>query len=884
MASRAVCPFCEANIESEFPLCSSCGALLVGASVGATHFVTSGGSLPFVGRTKELEQIRLTAQKALAGSRQVLWISGQPGVGKTRLVAEAETEHLSQMSVFKVACLRHGFHIPFRTFADLFRKIAEIRLSDSAAISLRQIQSRLPVPQDFEIRQWDQRLLELMGWQSVNGNGIPCAERRRQTIESVKAALFSFCRAKPLCLVFEDVQWMDDSSVQLLGEVINASESLPMLICMTSRDPWRPIGEFPQNGMTRVAVPSIDFEEALVILKAVLDANSLPEFILDALSEQQEWTPLYIENLVRKLISQNIVQEGKDDWMRETPLDNEMIPRELVNLVQNRVSGLGEGIRQILEVGAVIGVAFTAELLDRLEVCSEGLREKIAMLEAMGFLARADEEDGLHYVLNHAVTQEVVYNSLIQDHKRAIHARVLQTLLSVYGDDDEAYHEMMAYHALHANLPEVALRYLEKCAQKARKQYANREALEFYGLTLALLVQSPALREHSGRIAEFLLKQAEVHRYIGEMEEAAADLQQASKVVQQVRNPLLEAQVALANALLDMSMGRSGQAKQDLDDAARILDSNKNARLSMELANLRGIFAWRMGRLDEAEESYRDVVEIGESLADLTYVANAYNNLGLIAYGKGELHKAFQLHSKALKLRQRSDDLWGQAASHNNLGIVFENNSHQDSAESEYLQALNLARATGFRELETAVLANLGQFAENKGQMPQAFEYNSRSLDLAINLGDKRSQAIALDNLGNAHFLSGNLARAQDNHREALDIAESLNDGDVSCRALLGLCFDMINGGKTDEAESLCDRAEQLASQLGFKETRPRIYRARAELLLARGDAPGARKEADKAMKCAQQMHLRAEEARACALWNKVRLDKNGNGIGTEGK
>ncbi len=878
MASGAVCPFCNATIEPEFPLCSSCGALLVGASVGVTHFDSTAGLLPFVGRTDEMESIRRAAETALAGSKQILWISGRPGVGKTRLLSEAVSTLLSQFHVTRSVCSSHGQYVPFRAFADLFRKAADIRLNDSVENNLKQIQKRLVVPEGFEVQHWDQRLVELLGWQLGNGQGIPATERRRQTILSAKTALLGLARTRPTCLILEDIQWMDASSWELLDGILNDFEDLPLLICLTSREPWQPARELPHECLTKIVLQPLDSEQTSDLLGAIFASHTLPDFMLDSLKKDQEWTPLYIDQLVRKLISQNIVKEGKDDWMQETPLDDELIPRELVNLIQSRIAGLGEGIRQILEVGAVIGAPFTSDLLERLQICSEGLREKVAMLEAMGFLARTDQEEDLHYVLNHAVTQEVVYNSLMQDHRKAMHARVLQTLLSLYGDDSEAHYEMMAYHAYEANLPDVALRYLTKCARKARDQYANREALEFYGQILSLLVQSPRLREHTDQIVDFLLKQAEVHRYIGEMEEAKADLEQAQQAAQRTKNGARQAQVEMAGALLALSVGASREAGEHLNKAGMLLEPVDEPRLKMELANLQGIHAWRAGRLDDAEGLYHGVIEIGDTLSDLTYVANAYNNLGLIAYSKGDLHRAFELHSKALKVRQQMDDLWGQAASHNNIGIVFENNNHEDSAEREYLQALNLARTTGFREVETAALANLGQCAENKGLFPQSLEYNSRSLDLATRLGDRRSQAIALDNLGNTHYLCGLFSEAQDKHGAALRLAESLDDGDICCRALLGLCFDLINGGKTDEAESLCDRAEQIVVRLGFNETRPRLYRARAELLLARGDIPGAQDEASKAMRSAQEMHLRAEETRATVLWNRLRQDKSGNG------
>jgi len=838
--------------------------------------------LPFVGRVAELETVGSIASEVKGGEKRLLWVSGKAGVGKSRLVSEAVSKHFGGFVVRKFACSCHGQYIPFRSFAEFFRRVADIHLDDCVERVIEAIRERLNVPQDFEIQQWEQRLAELMGWRTENDQGIPAAQRRRQTVQVAKTVFLSLTKASPTCVVFEDVQWMDASSMELLHEILGESEQAPLLVCLTSRDPWELVPGLQEGIVTQIGLQSLESEQMLLLLKTILQTNSVPDFILEAMEDGNEWTPLHIDHLVRRLISQDIVKEGKDGWMRESPLNDEMVPKELVDLIRSRVSGLGEGIRQILEVGAVIGAPFTAELMDLLEICTEGLREKIATLEAMGFLERTDQEEGLHYVLHHAITQEIVYNSLMQRHRETLHARVLQGLLSLYGEDSQVHYEMMAYHALHANLPVVALRYLEKCAERARSQYANREALEFYGQILTLLVKSPQLREHADKIVEFLLKQAEVHRYIGEMEEASAALGQASKVALRIENPALQVRAYLASALLSILIGNSKEAQVNIERAGNVLKLVEAPRLEMELANIQGIVAWRMGHLDDAQGFYERVIEIGDCLADPKYVANAYNNLGLIASGRGDLHKAFESHSKALKIRQRADDLWGQAASHNNIGIVFENNGEEGSAQREYLEALTLARRTGYREVETAVLANLGQLAENRGQISQAFEYNSRSLDLAIRLGDRRSEAIALDNLGNAHYLCGNLDEAQDKHGAALSIAESLDDRDVSCRALLGLCFDHLDEGNSKEGESLWDRAEQIARQCGLKETRPRLHRARAELLWARGDILGAQQEASKAIESAQEMHLKVEEERALALWNKTRLEKNGNGEYTE--
>jgi len=573
------------------------------------------------------------------------------------------------------------------------------------------------------------------------------------------------------------------------------------------------------------------------------------------LLENANKPPLFYEQLVRQLVTEEIFLKKGDEWLLKPPVDEEWLSKSIIGIVQSRIGRLEESTRRVLQTAAVIGRSFALSLLEFMGTADEKLREKAATLEGMGFVQRDRERGGLHYFFQHAITQEVVYNSLMQEHKRTLHARVLQALCSMYGEDSEPHYEINAYHAFHANLPQEALKFMERSADRARRQYANREALEYYGQIITLLLSSPSIAHEprTRKLAETLLQQSEVNRYVGEIEEAKHDLRQALETAGRLHDNCLSARIHVGNSLLLAQTGDYDQAKKESNAAKECLDSLDSPELEMKLACVDGIIAWKQTDFPGAESAFKQVIELSELTEQKNFASNAYNNLGLLYGNKGLWLQALQAHTRALEIRKEAEDLWGQAASYNNIGIVLENHGDYEAAELNYLEALELSQRTGFREVETASLANLGELAETRGRLYEAMEYNARSLESARQVNDLRSQAIALDNLGNVHLVRGETTSAEKRYIESIQLAESIGDKDACSRSLLGLCSTRTAQKRLKEASSCMDKARQIVEETKLEEARPRLLRVDAELLAAKDEFDEAFEKAGLALETATQ-------------------------------
>jgi len=838
-------------------------------SFSSTGFRTN-GLTPLVGRKAELDAIQCLVEPVVQGHGRILFVTGDPGVGKTRLIWEARQRYFDRLAQWEAPCLSHTPAIPYDPFQRLLRNLFAVDPADAADTARRKIEEGLPRHPDLDFSTRLNHLLAVIGYPLPSERTIPPAQWRRQTHRTVIELIRCAARQRPICLILDDIHQADDSSKALLDELMEEVHQMPLLLCLTARgDPWNTLNAQRPN-VTPIHLDSLSIQEAEQLLGELVKSDCLSDCFRQVFFGKTHFSPLFIEEVVRKMISEEILIHGENGWVINGNRSKEIIPENLIETIQSRLARLDESTRRVLQSGAVLGREFTGELLELLEQTRDGLQERLATLQGMGFLAEEQNGNGLLFAFHHALTQEAVYNSLQQRHKQRLHARVVKAILALYGKDSEPHYPALTYHALQGEMPDLALVYLERLAQRARRQHACHEALEHYDVMLGTLTRLSHLPDGGERILGVLLAQAEIHLLLGETDEARQDVEQAFAVAQEISHRGWIAKACLAQAFWASSVGDYETAEKVLEGGRSILDGLEDAELEMKYWNLKGISAWKQGDFARAEKALNKGIEWAEAAQAPFYASNAYNNLGLLAGNQGKSDEALRYHRQALRLRREAGDEMGLAATHNNLGIIYENTGNYRMAREHYGRALRLAQRTAYREVETAVLANLGQLAEFQNQLAEALDYNARSLESARRTGDVRSEAIARDNLGNVHYALRRWADAESAHQEALRLAESIGDKDVTARALLGLCFARTQQGQGDDAEIAWDQASRLIESMGLNEARPRLHRARATCLLERGERAEAGRQLQVALQAAQQFSQPMERDKATRLLDQL--------------
>ncbi|WP_246738079.1 AAA family ATPase [Bradyrhizobium sp. CCBAU 051011] len=448
--------------------------------------------LPLIGRDEEMELLLSRWKRAKGGEGQVVLLSGEAGIGKSRLTV-ALLEQLAREPHIRVRC----FCSPQHTDSTLYPVIGEmLRAARFAHDDSQQVkrdkldallaQSSTP-PQDAAL------FAELLSL--PNDGRYPAVEaepqlRRQKTLKALASQIETLARINPVLVIFEDAHWADPTSLELFARTADLAVSHRLLILVTFRPEFRP----PLTGrphvteltLNRLAPRDIDF-----LIEGVVGNRSLPAGIRQDIIERTDGIPLFAEEMTKAVLD----AEGESDVQRTfagTPTPVVAVPASLQASLMSRLDRLGPA-KDIAQVGAAIGRAFSHMLLAALvRKPKEELDSDLERLVAAGLLFRHGTPPHASYLFKHALVQDVAYNTLLREPRRALHARIAEILESQFPEIADSQPELLARHYTKADLIEKSARLWGKAGQRSQERSALIEAAEQLDQALAQIATLPS--------------------------------------------------------------------------------------------------------------------------------------------------------------------------------------------------------------------------------------------------------------------------------------------------------------------------------------------------------------------------------------------------------
>ena len=472
---------------------------LVGASAIRQRLQASAarGLTRFVGRQQELAALQQALAQAGAGHGQIVALVGEAGVGKSRLVYEFLRSHPTQgWLVLESSSVSYGKATPYFPIIDVLKRYAHVEEHDDSR-TVRAKTTGQVLTLDETLQDTVPALLALLDALPEDSPFLTLdpSQRRQRTLAALKRLLLRESQVQPLLLVFEDLHWIDTETQALLDSLVESLPTARLLLLVNYRPEYQH-GWGSKTYYTQVRLDPLPPASADALLRALLGHDPSLAPLQQRLIERTGGNPFFLEESVRALVEIGVLVGERSAYRLATALPDVQVPAVVQAVLTARIDRLPLEEKRLLQTAAVIGTEVPLELLQAIaEVPDEVLRVGLAHVQAAEFLYETRLFPDLEYTFKHALTHEVAYGSLLQERRRALHARIVESLEGLAGERVAEQVERLAHHAMRGEVWDKALAYCRQAGEKALARSAYREAVGSFEQALSALAHLPETRD-----------------------------------------------------------------------------------------------------------------------------------------------------------------------------------------------------------------------------------------------------------------------------------------------------------------------------------------------------------------------------------------------------
>jgi class 3 adenylate cyclase/pimeloyl-ACP methyl ester carboxylesterase len=436
------------------------------------------GLTPLVGRERELALLQDRFAETCEGRGQAVFIFGEAGIGKSRLLAEfrrsAESPAGARWLIGR--SVSYGRTISYLPVIDLVRDLLEIDEADDIDTMLAKIDAG--VDQLGRDLVWTARFVRVLlsldpGDEQVRSM-IP-AQRQGRTAEAMRALIARLSQRAPVVLLVEDLHWIDPRSEDVVRMLLEGVAALPVLILLTHRPGYaQPFGD--QTYYTRITLHRLAKSLTGMMVERVLGSSDLPPEVHELILRKAEGNPLFVEELSRALVEDGTLGRDNGGYHLTRRIGDATIPDTIQGVIMARIDRLPDTSKSALQIASVIGREFTARLVERVSAIEREAPKILGELRAVELIYEKSVYPELAYMFKHALTHDVAYESLLKQRRRALHRRVGEVIEELYSDRLPEFYETLAWHFTQGEVWTKAVDYLLKSTDKARAQFADADA------------------------------------------------------------------------------------------------------------------------------------------------------------------------------------------------------------------------------------------------------------------------------------------------------------------------------------------------------------------------------------------------------------------------
>jgi len=787
-----------------------------------------GLNAPLIGREAELMQLEhILHQVADHGQGHLVCLIGEAGLGKSRLTRELKEayldDHLTHVFWSESRALSFESSRPYSQFQQHIRHFFEVNSHDSAEVVHAKIVELLKQQDSKNPTQTEHILETLLGVSLINVEDSNIKEGRfkQELFATVNQAVEERMAQAPIVMVFEDLHWADQASVELLLHLLPLMTTKPLLLlCVMRPDTEAPSWQVKQNAetlfsnhYTEIALSPLSSQDSEELVNQLLVISELPTQLRHLIQEKSEGNPFFLEEVVRTLLNEGVVQRTADGlyWQATRDITDIAIPDNLQSLLMARIDRLAEETKQTLQRASVIGRLFSYELLAAISSDPSLLPEQLNQLAELGMIRQTTTTTEPSYIFHHVLTQEAAYQTILLRHRRALHHQLGHILEDRYATQLESYAPILGHHFYEGGHVEKSGYYYTLAGDIAFQLSATTEAMTHYQRALEIQTQyfDTMSKQEQHDHQHVYLRLGRTFELLNQYEPALQTYQQLENLAEThtdescllaslmaqatIRSTftgvydVMEAEqlclrgIMLARKLNDRAaeakvlwnMMLLERAKQDPiqgiaygeQSLAIAREHNLTEQLAFTLNDLQFLYM-AAGKFEDSRKVLIEAGNLWRQQENLPMLTDNLGNAIILEYMLGDYHEALATSEQAYLLSEMIENQWGQIFSRIMNAAIHYDLGHIDEAitvAEDILQQTKRSNVTPFARVNQ--LSSLAWIYGNLGLVDKACKMAEQASLEAVQYDTFQTGALTM--LAYVNLLNGNLISAQ-NHLQQI--------------------------------------------------------------------------------------------------------------------
>jgi tetratricopeptide (TPR) repeat protein len=732
--------------------------------------------IELIDRVEEMRLLREAVDRSLRGEGGVVFLYGEAGIGKTRLVRElgayARSRGMQVLSGRCPALFRMDGVPPYVLWEEVIKDYLEVCTPEQ----LFRVIGSYPIEVSKLVPELKQKLRTF-----PQSFPLSPEHSRDRLFEAVSQFITNISREAPLLVILDDLQWTDKSSLLLMHYLARGVHRESLLLLGAYRDtyvddrhPLSPVlTELNRERMLQsLPLKRMSLDDVSEMIKRILEQEDVPKEFCKMVYERTRGNPFFVEEVIRSLKEEEVIYREMNRW-KIKEVSRIEFPKTVKSVIKKRIGRLDDECQHVLTMASFVGKDFTFEALGGVTGVEEDKLLEIMdrMLKTGLFKHRVIRGEDVCSFAD-IIVRDVVHEEVGPFKSKKLHGVVGSALEKVYGKKIDEHLGELALHFLESGDKDKALDYFLKAGETAAKVYANNEAASYFQSALKLLEEKEGELQEKGRILERL---GDIKRLVGEYDvcmKCWSDSLLSWKQLDE-KEKVSRLHRKMANVLWD-AMGDVKKSEEHHDKALKILETELE---SVELASLYEDMAhmyYRIGDMDKALSWAKKAHEIAVKLNDSGVMASSYASLGTIFGFIGDMKKAIESHERALKIALDNYHVETALRAYNNLAAVLpseENEKRLECAEKGF----ELAKRVGHISMTSWIGINLAWAYLFMGSTNKATLLIEESVALDRKASNMPNLSFSLGSLGFAYHVLGELDKSEQYCKEALNISKSLN-------------------------------------------------------------------------------------------------------------